>query len=176
MMTQNKTKALTTAGVCIALAQILSYIKVFQLPQGGSITAGSMVPIILFSLLYGPKKGLLTGFVYGILQLFLGGKFLHPGSMLLDYFLGFTALGLAGFFRHQKNGVVIGAFVSSLGRFLCSFLSGWLIFGAYAPAGQHPALYSLLYNGSYMLPETIITCVLTAFLYRPLKKGLNLQE
>ena len=83
-MERRSTKNLVMAGLCIALSQVLSYVKVFEMPQGGSITAGSMVPIILFSLVYGFKDGFLAAIVYGLLQFVLGGTFsLHPLSIIL---------------------------------------------------------------------------------------------
>lgn len=173
-MVQNKTKALTMAGVCIALTQILNYIKVFEMPQGGAITAGSMVPLLLYALFFGPKMGFLAGAVSGLLQLVLGGKFIHPGSILLDYILAFGALGLAGCCRGKTYGTVFGTLLGCLCRFLCSFLSGWLIFYSYAPQGQSPLVYSFVYNITYMIPETLISLILITLLYPPLKKGLRL--
>lgn len=170
-MTQNKTKQLTMAGVCIALTQILNYIKVFEMPQGGSITAGSMVPLLLYAFLYGPRNGFIAGAVSGLLQLALGGKFIHPGSVLLDYILAFGVLGIAGCFKEKKYGIITGTIVACTARFLCSLLSGWLIFGSYAPEGQSPIVYSFIYNITYMLPETVISLILICLLYPPIKKS-----
>lgn len=176
-----QTKTLVLGGVMVALSTVLSFVKVFHLPQGGSITLCSMLPIMLFAYFCGTKWGLAAGLVRGVLDLLTGldslkgiGGWSLIGSILLDYILAFTMLGLAGIFRKKiKNeglSVVLGCLVAGLLRYLCSFLSGWILWGAYADANFSPMLagmsgntlacfYSLLYNGSYMLPEIIITCV-----------------
>lgn len=93
----NNMRKITLGGLVIALAQVLSYVKVYEAPQGGSVTLGSMVPIILFSLIFGVKDGLLVSFTYGILQFLLGGGItIHPASIIMDYLLGFGVLGFAG--------------------------------------------------------------------------------
>lgn len=169
----NKTKALTQAGVMIALSQILSYVKFFQMPQGGSVTAASMVPVIFFSLVWGGRYGLMACTTYGLLQFALGGEaMLNPLSILLDYILAFGLLGVAGFFNKDLKSALFGTGLAVLLRYLCHFLSGWLVFGAYAPPGQAPWLYSLIYN-SYMLVELVITVIVIEILYQKvIKKGL----
>ncbi len=170
----------------VALGTALSFIKVFDLPYGGSITLCSMLPVMLFGFLCGPKWGLGAGFTFSVLQLLFGLNALKgvsgwtvAGSIFLDYLLAFTVLGLAGMFRNRiKNApaaFTLGCLVSGLLRYLCSFLSGWILWSEYADANFFPALlggmsgttlacfYSLAYNGSYMLPEIVITCVV-AFL------------
>lgn len=176
-----RTMKLVLAGVMIAMATALSFIKVFELPQGGSITACSMLPVMFFAYKCGTKWGLAAGFTHSVLQLLFGMSALKGisggavvGSILLDYILAFTVLGLAGIFRGKikNNGIAftLGVIVSGLLRYLCSFLSGWILWGAYADANFSPmlggmsgntlaAFYSLLYNGSYMIPEIIITAI-----------------
>lgn len=174
MREQNKIKMLAEGGVMIALSQILSYITFFQMPQGGKVTPGSMVPIILFALIWGGKPGIIASVAYGILQFLLGGAFsLHPLSILLDYIVGFGVLGVAGFFSKDYKGAIAGTIIAVCLRFISSFLSGWLVFGSYAPAGEAPWLYSLVYNATYMVPELIITTVVIALIYKPLKKALK---
>lgn len=176
---------LVLGGVLVALGTVLSFITVFHLPQGGSITLCSMLPVMLFGFICGPKWGLSAGFTYGVLQLLFGLGDLKGvsgttvvGSIFLDYLLAFTVLGLAGIFRNKiKNNAVsftLGALVCGLLRYISSFLSGWILWGEYADANFSPMLagmsgntlacfYSLVYNGSYMIPEIIVTCVV-AFL------------
>lgn len=174
MTNKNKTKMLAEAGVMIALSQILSYIKFIQMPQGGTVTPGSMVPIILFALIWGGKYGVMASVTYGILQFVLGGAFtLHPLSILLDYLLGFGVLGVAGFFNKDYKSSIFGTMLAVFLRYISSFLSGWLVFGAYAPAGKAPWLYSLGYNATYMIPELIITTIVIALIYKPIKKALQ---
>lgn len=163
------TKMLVEAGILIALAQILSYVKIFEAPYGGSVTAGSMVPILIFSIRWGLGPGLLAGSVYGALQFILGPKWsFHILSILLDYVLAFGLLGLAGLFKDFKK-VFLGITLGVSGRFLSSVLSGVIIFAAYTPEGMNPWVYSMIYNGGYLIPELIISCVLVGILYKPLK-------
>ena len=160
------TRALSEIVVAIALATVLSYIKIYHLPQGGSITAGSMVPLLWISLRRGAKVGLFTSIVYGIVQLFVEPYIYHPAQVLLDYPIAFGALGLAGFFT---NYALIGVAVGIFGRFISHLLSGVIFFAEYTPAGMSPIVYSAIYNGSYLIGELIVSAVLT---YIIIKRGL----
>ncbi|MDO5040602.1 MAG: energy-coupled thiamine transporter ThiT [Peptoniphilus sp.] len=161
----NKTKALTQAGIMIALSQILSYVKFFEMPQGGSVTVASMVPVIFYSLLWGPKYGLLACTVYGFLQLILGGEVYHTMSIFLDYIFAFGLLGIAGFFNKDFKSAMLGSTLAMLLRYLMHFISGVTLFYMYAPEGQPVWLYSLLYN-SFMVVEIAISLPVLAFLYK----------
>jgi len=174
-MGKMSTRMLTEAGIMIAAAQILSYVKIYEAPYGGSITAGSIVPIILFSLRWGLKSGLLAGTTYGILQLLIGGEVytLHIVSVLFDYVVAFGMLGLAGIFRNSAMGMLLGASLGVAGRFICHVISGVVVWASYAPEGMDPLVYSVLYNGSYLLPELVITLVIVGILYKPLMKSLK---
>lgn len=169
---------LTEAGIMIAAAQILSYLKIFEAPYGGSVTAGSMIPIIMFSLRWGLKPGLLAGTAYGILQFLLGGAIYsyHILSILFDYVLAFGLLGLAGSFRSSAKGVFLGSGLGVLGRFLCHVISGIVVWASYAPEGMNPLYYSVMYNGSYLLPELVITLIIVGLLYKPLIANLGRRE
>lgn len=180
-----KTKNLVLGGVLVALGTALSFVKIFHLPYGGSITMCSMLPVMLFAFICGTRWGLAGGFTFSVLQLLFGLDALKGvsaatvvGSVLLDYILAFTVLGLAGIFRKRiKNNAAafaLGAFVTGMLRYICSFLSGWILWSEYADVNFSPVLagmsgntlaffYSLVYNGSYMIPEIIVTCV-AAFL------------
>ena len=161
----------------IALATILSFIKVYEMPMGGSITL-EMLPLVIMGLRRGPKWGCFTGFVHGLLQMILGFSNVmycatllsQIGCILFDYLLAFTALGLAVVFAaplvkfNKKVAFVFGAICAGLLRFVCSFLSGYLIWGAYAPEGMSAAKYSFLYNGSYMGPNIVILAVVVGIL------------
>ena len=150
----SRTKIIAEVVTFVALATALSYIKVFSLPQGGSVTAGSMVPILWLALRRGPKVGLFAAAVYGLVQLAVEPFIVHPLQVLLDYPLAFGALGLAGFFHNRP---FIGVNVGIWGRFIAHFVSGVIFFASYAPEGMHPAVYSAIYNGSYILPELAIS-------------------
>lgn len=178
------TRALAYGGMAIALATVLSLIVVWKMPQGGTITAASMLPLIFFALAFGVRWGILAGSVFGGIQLLLPGAFLvHPVQVVLDYPLAFAALGLAGLFalpaakraespellrrvaRLPLFAPVLGTLLAMTARTLCHVLSGVVFFASYAPEGQAVWLYSLVYNGAYMLPEALVTAgLLTAFL------------
>ncbi len=159
-MSKNKVSTLIIAEIVIfvALSTALSYIKLFSLPQGGSVTAASMVPVLWLTLRRGPKIGLLGCIIYGLVQLALEPYIVHPAQVLLDYPIAFGALGLAGFFQKHP---FIGINVGIAGRFLAHFVSGIIFFATYAPEGMSPIVYSAIYNGSYLLPELAISIYLT---------------
>lgn len=155
------THLITQIGIALALATILKIFRIYHLPQGGSVTLGSMVPILLMAFLYGPEIGYLTGFLYGIITLILDPYILQPVQVLFDYPLPFMALGLAGYFKNRK---LIGTTIAILGRFICHFISGVLFFGSFAPKGMSPVVYSLFLNGNFMLLEGIICLVIISVL------------
>lgn len=177
-MKRMSTRMLVEAGVMIALAQVLSYVKLFQMPQGGSVTAGSMIPVLLFAVRWGTPAGVLAGTAYGLLQFIFDVKYsYHIVSILGDYIVAFACLGLAGLFRRKGTvGVLGGIFLGVLGRFICHIISGVVVFASYAPAGQSPLLYSILYNGSYLLPELVISMVIVGMLYGSLKQNLSFNK
>jgi len=163
------TQMITLIGLSIALATVLQFITVLRFPQGGSVTAGSMVPIILIAIFYGPEVGFLTGFLFGIINFIVNPFALHPVQVLFDYPLPFMAIGIVGYFRTRNiKGILLGVVLAMLARFTCHFISGIVFFGSYAPKGTPVYIYSLLYNGSYMSVETIVSCVIIAIL--PLKR------
>lgn len=148
-------RVLAEIAIFVALSTALSFIIIFQWPEGGSITFASMVPIIWLGLRRGPKIGLTAGFVYGLVQLAVMPQIFFLLQVLLDYPLAFSCLGLAGFF--QKRWALAGVVVAITGRFIMHLISGALFFASFAPAGMNPWVYSGIYNGSYMLPELIIS-------------------
>ena len=90
----------------------------------------------------------------------------HPLSILLDYVLAFGVIGVAGFFKADTKGILIGTTVGVAGRFLSSFLSGWLLFASYAPEGQSPFMYSLGYQATYLIPELILNILVLMLVYK----------
>ena len=154
-------QALVEAALMIAAAQILGYIKLFQAPYGGSVTAAAMLPIVLLAIRRGPAWGFGAGLAYGLLQQFLGGAvFYNIPSLLLDYLVAYAVLGVAAFFGGYKYGLVWGSIAAGAARFLVHFAAGILLWRDYAPEGMPAWLYSLGYNGSYMLIDTVIIAVL----------------
>lgn len=154
--------------VFIALANALYivskiYLPFLHLPQGGSITIGSMVPLIWFALRRGPRWGIEAGLVYGLVHMVISGDIYYPTQIILDYPLAFGALGLAGWFQsHPLAGVGVGI----LGRFVCHFVSGVIFFGQYAWAGWNVFAYSAAYNATYLIPEFIISAILIFILLK----------
>lgn len=150
-------KELVTGSLCLALAFVLSYVRLYKLPQGGSITAASMLPIFIFAYMYGTGKGLVIGIAYGFLQYIQNpGDVIHWAQFFIDYIFAFGALAAAGLF---KKNILPGIILGGIGRLFFVVLSGVVFFAEYAPAGQSPFIYSLLYNASYMIPEIIICTV-----------------
>jgi thiamine transporter len=152
-----QTKVLTEVVAAVALSGVLHLITLFQSPQGGRVTAAAMVPVLFVAVRRGPRVGILAGIAYGLVVLVEEPFIYHPVQFLLDYPLAFGALGLAGFFRKMP---IVGVGVGIGGRFICHFISGLVFFATYAPAGMDPALYSAIYNASYLVPEFIVSAVI----------------
>lgn len=166
------TKQLVFSGVALALALVTSMIKLFNLPMGGSITLLSMLFIVLIGYWYGPYVGIMTAIAYGLLQFVIEPIFYTVPQMLTDYPLAFGALGLSGFFYKTKNGLIKGYIAGVLGRYFFAFLSGLIFFATYAEgSGMSAPIYSLAYNGSYLIPEAVITLIIIAL--PPVANALN---
>ncbi len=146
------TKSVTYAAVCLAMSFALSYVKFFSLPQGGSVTLASLLPLMIYSYAFGVKKGLLCGLLYGLLQFMQSPILYQPMQFFLDYPLAFGFIGLSGIMREFKlfKGNVIlefcaGSIISVVLRFACHVVSGVFVFYSYA-GDQNPLIYSLVYN------------------------------
>ena len=169
----NMTRRLTETAIMIALAVALSYVQIFSLPMGESVTLFSQVPIIIIGYRYGWKWGCVTGVIYGLLEMLLQGlgNFSYVkgiGAYLIlifaDYVVAFMVLGLGGgLFKkvvsNQSVALGLGALVASALRFLCHFISGVTIWGEYADGWKSVWVYSLGYNGSYMAAEAAISVI-----------------
>ena len=156
----SKTKMLTVGAICVALAFALNQITIYRMPMGGSVTPFSMLFIVLAGYWLGPLYGIISGVALGLLDTVTGAYVVHPLQYILDYILGFGALGLSGFFRKMKFGLHIGCLVGILGRFVMVFLSGYFFFYMFAPEGMNPAVFSFFYNITYIGPELLATLVL----------------
>ena len=165
-------KQLAFCAVSIALGTVLSYIKVFSFPTGGSITLLSMLVICLPGYWFGLGAGIMTGVAYGVLQMLIDPYILYPMQLVMDYLLAFGALGLAGLFAKRKHGMIPGYITGVLGRYVFAVLSGWIFFGMYAWEGWNPLLYSVVYNGIYIFAEAIVTIVI--LLLPPVKKAMEI--
>lgn len=153
-------KGLAVCGVCIAVAFVLSFVKLFSAPLGGSVTLCSMFFICVIGYFYGWKYSLTAALAYGILQFVQKPEIYAPLQVVIDYGCAFTALGLSGFFKGRKNGLIIGFLAGVTGRFIFSALSGYVFFAEYAPEGWNPLIYSICYNASYIYIEAAMTLVI----------------
>ncbi|MDE6558019.1 MAG: energy-coupled thiamine transporter ThiT [Clostridia bacterium] len=158
------TKSISYAAICIALSFALSYVKMFSMPQGGSVTLASLLPLMLYSYMFGVRKGVFAGFIYGVLQCVQTIWFLHPAQFLLDYPVAFAAIGVAGVFAGLKKldklpqiKFALGATVAGALRYICHVLSGVFAFNAYAEeAGLSSWVYSLGYNAYVFIDLAIV--------------------
>ncbi len=170
-------RGLTEGAIFVALAFVLSFVKLYELPNGGSLTP-AMFPILLYALRFGLARGLGAGFVFGLLQLLFDGAYAWGWqSMVLDYLLAFTPLGLAGLFKGKAWGIFPGTLLGCLGRFIVHYISGVTVYKIVAPTEvpglgvyDNASLYSLVYNGSYMLPNMLLALLLAGLLYAPMKR------
>lgn len=181
-MKNMKLRALCEGAIMVAIAQILAYIKLWEMPWGGSVVL-AMVPIVLFSVRWGLGSGLIAGFAFGVLQfMFDGGFAIGWQSIIGDYLLAFTVLGFAGLARGKKGGIFVGSVIAGVARFLVHYVVGATIWAEYMPETffgltmTSPWFYSLLYNIAYMGPNIIITLLVFALLYKPMGKYLRAED
>ena len=212
-----KTKRLVNSALLIAIATVLSYLKLFELPFGGTVTIASMMPIVIIGYMYGIRWGVLSAFLFSIVQLLSGmstvSAFFLPGDSqmavgaaimicLLDYIIAYTVLGFSGMFKGKFKSraleIALGAVVVCLARYIVHVISGAIFFGSWAEwffadstglsqikafdsfckwtmktfsGNSLSVFYSLIYNISYMLPETVITAILSPIIYKVLEKA-----
>ena len=169
-------RALCEGAIMVALATALSFLKFFELPQGGSVCIG-MVPIFFYAVRWGLRNGLLASFAFGLLQLIFDGAYAWgPWSMLLDYVLAYGVLGFAGLFERRKIGVFAGTVLGCVLRFIFHFVSGITIYRIYEPVElfnttyTNPYLYSAAYNGSFLAIDLLLCLAVLGALYVPLKR------
>ncbi len=164
-------KSMAYAALSIALAFVLSYIKIWRTHISGSVSLASMLPLMLFAASYGVGPGLLAGAAYGMLQYLQGGWFVHPIQFLLDYPLAFALIGLAGLYRFlpkawSKWSLYAAMVLGALGRCLSATLAG-IFYWDTAPWA------SLVYNGAYLVPDTLICIVLAVFVGKRIMKMMK---
>lgn len=165
------TRQLVFSAMAMALSTVLSELRLWRMPFGGSVTPLSMLFICLIGYMFGPSVGLITGVAHGMLQLILNPMIYSIPQLLIDYPLAFGALGLSGFFAKAKNGLLKGYLLGVTGRFVFAVISGCLFFADYASQeGLDPLLYSILYNGGYIYAEAALTVVV--ILLPPVEKAL----
>ena len=164
----SKTRMLTEAAIMLALATVLSIVKILELPYGGSVTVACMLPVIIIAYRHGVRYGLLVAFVFGVIQQLIGLKTLSyvttwqsvVAVILLDYIVAFTVIGLGGAFRKvssQAYGLLLGTFLVCFLRFVCHVISGATVWAGLSIPTNAALIYSIGYNATYMIPETIVT-------------------
>lgn len=181
----NNTKSIVYAGICIATSFALSYIRFFSLPQGGSVTFASLVPLMIYSYMFGIRKGLIAGIIYGFLQFIQAPWFIHPIQFLLDYPIAFGAIGLTGLFNEKnlfKNKAVLSfalsAIIAVVIRYFSHVISGIFVFGSGDPENYGAVAWSFLYN-SFVFADLAIalvaSCALISSKYflKTMKNAIN---
>ena len=173
--TVSKTRRLIESAVMVSIGTVLSMIKLIDMPYGGSVTVGCMLPVIVIAYRYGFRWGLVTGFVFGLLQQLLGLDNLSyvttwqsiVAVILLDYIVAYMSVGFAGLFkkvRPQSFALILGAVIASILRYLCHVISGATVWAGLAIPTKAAVIYSAGYNGTYMLPEMIVTAILAYYI------------
>lgn len=160
---QTKIKKLVGSALLLAIAMVLSYVKLFSLPLGGSVTLCSMLFVVLIGYFYGKSYGVISAFIYGLLQFVTEPYFFSPLQFMIDYIFAFTSLSFGSIifantkikFRLEKM-----YFTGVFFRFIFSSLAGIAFYSSYAPEGMNTVLYAVVYNGSYLFSEAVITIIL----------------
>ena len=173
-------RCISLAGITVALSFALSYVKLFDLPQGGSVTFASLLPIMLFSYAYGPKKGVFVCLIYGVMQAMQDTYIIHPAQFILDYPVAFSMAGFAGVFANVKPleklpqvKFALGAVIAGALRFISHVFSGVFAFSSSAlSAGQEVWAYSLAYN-SFVFVDIALAMVVGIMLFS--SKAFNMQ-
>ena len=175
-MKKTNLKMLTECSIMVALSAVLSVIPLFEMPYGGSITLASFLPIVIIAYRYGAREGLMTAGAASLIQMLLGMKnfsyFTTWQSIValavLDYVVAFTVFGLSGVFKKQAKSqsvaMVSGAAVASAVRYICHVVSGATVWAGLSIPNEAAILYSLSYNATYMIPETIILLLSAAYI------------
>lgn len=170
--TKKKILFMTECAGIVALSVLCSFIKVWEMPQGGSVSL-VMVPLFVMAYRRGAGAGMVTGVIYGAISMIYAGVIYHPLSILLDYLLAFGLVGIAGFFKKNTLGIILGTTVGVTGRFLSSLVSGAVLFAEAAPEGQNPWVYSLGYQATYLIPELFIAVVVMLLIYKKANRLIN---
>ena len=177
---QQDTRKMVEIAMAIALSVVLSLLRLFRMPQGGSVTL-AMLPLFIIAFRWGVKAGILGGVGAGLLQLVLGPAIVHPAQLILDYPLAYGLVGLAGVFRDriqdkknikQFKWIFLGMIFGAGTRLISHVLSGVIFFAHYTPEGQNVWAYSIIYNASFLVPALLLCLVIIV----PLKKVIFLDD
>lgn len=178
----NYLRIICEGAILVALAQVLSILKIWEFPQGGSITIG-MLPIFLFCARWGTGPGLLASSAFALLQLFLDGAFAWGWQSIIgDYLLAYAVLGLAGIFSQKRYAFFYGTILGCTLRFVIHWIAGATIWAEYMPdvffgmTMTSPWFYSALYNGSFMIIDMLLILVLGVIMFRLMAKEMTSQR
>ena len=176
---KSKWKRICVSASLIALSTVLSFIKVWQMPLGGSVTLLSMLPVCLIAVFYGTPYAIAPCLLYGVIQIFLGSVFswglsakVLVAAIFLDYVVPYGFMCLSGLFRKYRFGAIYGVALACFARFCCHFVSGIVLWESF-DVFNNPWIYSLVYNGAYMLPDMILCLIIGAVLFKPLGKYIR---
>ncbi|MCF0231739.1 MAG: energy-coupled thiamine transporter ThiT, partial [Enterococcus sp.] len=164
------TKKLVIIALVVALSVVMGEIKLFHMPQGGSVTLMAMMPVTLVANYYGTKKGIFAGIAYGLLSMIFGVYIIHPLQFVLDYIIAFGALGIGGFIgnrsrkedegtAHSHYSVIFCYLIGAFARYFFVCISGAVYFAEYTPEGFNSTVWALYYNACYILPEILLTVI-----------------
>ena len=172
-MSSNRNKSVSImieGALCIALCIVLEKINIFSMQQGGSVDF-ELIPLLLFSYRRGFKWGIQAGALAGLLKIFLGGYFYHIVQVILDYPLAYACVGIAAF--HPR---IVSIFLAALGQITCSVISGVVFFSQYAPEGQSPLVYSIMYNAPVLGAKYILSGIVAMFMWKVLERDLPVKD
>ncbi len=164
-------RTLIIGALCISLAFVLSYIRIWHMPQGGSVTLASMLPIMVFAYIYGTPKGLIVALAYGLLQMLQDPYIFNFPQAVMDYIFAFLSLALAGLFRKS---ILPGVILACFSRYVFHVLSGVIFFAEYAPQGQNAWVYSAAYNSVVLIEMAIILFIVLVI--PQLRRFINSQK
>ncbi|RHW34742.1 energy-coupled thiamine transporter ThiT [Lysinibacillus yapensis] len=175
-MNNKRLLMLVEIAIFAGIGVVLDKISFSLWAQGGSISF-VMLPILIIAVRWGVIPGMITGLLIGVLQMLLGGYIFHWAQALLDYVVAFSVVGLAGVFRKQiiqaaqavkkKTMVVyivLGIVIGGLLRYAAHAIAGAVFFSEYA-GDQNVWIYTIIYNGSYMIPAILLTAIVGAFIF-----------
>ena len=171
MSAKNKNVSIMIEGaLCIALCIVLEKINIFAMPQGGSVDF-ELIPLLLFTYRRGLKWGMQAGVLTGFLKIMLGGDVLNVIQAALDYPLAYACVGLAAF--HPR---ILSIFIAAIGQITCSVISGVVFFAQYAPEGQSPLMYSIMYNAPVLGAKYLLSGIVAMFMWKVLERDLPVRD
>lgn len=176
VMNNKNTKMIVEAGICIALATVLSFIKLFRMPLGGSVTLAARLPLVIYAIRWGWKKGILACAVYGLVQIALGGYVIHPMQGFLDYIVSYAVMGFAGIRfndKFSKTSFIPGVIIAYLLSGAANVLSGMIYFYDMTTAMENGfqsfLAYNLAYNYSFLFFDCLILIVILVLTFDRMK-------